>query len=425
VFVDTARIYVKAGDGGNGAIAFRREKHVPRGGPAGGDGGRGGDVVVVADEGLRTLMDFRYQRHFKAERGENGRGKNQNGADGEDLIIRVPVGTLIYDEDGRLLADLTTHQQRVVVAKGGRGGRGNTRFASAKNPAPYISENGEPGEERWLQLELKLLADVGLIGFPSVGKSTLLASVSAARPKIADYHFTTLSPNLGVVDVGDGRSFVLADLPGLIEGAHQGVGLGHEFLRHAERTRCLIHVIDMAAIEGRDPVNDYHLINRELALYSPALARRPQVVAANKMDLPDAARNLERFRREVPDVPVFPISAATGEGVRALMLAVAEMLERLPEPEPVSDQEPVLFAPEEEEPFVVRKENGVFVVSGKRVEKLVKMTNFQHHDSILRFARIIRKMGIEDALLQAGIEEGDTVQIGDRQFEYTRGLDMG
>jgi len=425
VFVDTARIYVKAGDGGNGAIAFRREKHVPRGGPAGGDGGRGGDVVVVADEGLRTLMDFRYQRHFKAERGENGRGKNQNGADGEDLIIRVPVGTLIYDEDGRLLADLTTHQQRVVVAKGGRGGRGNTRFASAKNPAPYISENGEPGEERWVQLELKLLADVGLIGFPSVGKSTLLASVSAARPKIADYHFTTLSPNLGVVDVGDGRSFVLADLPGLIEGAHQGVGLGHEFLRHAERTRCLIHVIDMAAIEGRDPVNDYHLINRELALYSPALARRPQVVAANKMDLPDAARNLERFRREVPDVPVFPISAATGEGVRALMLAVAEMLERLPEPEPVSDQEPVLFAPEEEEPFVVRKENGVFVVSGKRVEKLVKMTNFQHHDSILRFARIIRKMGIEDALLQAGIEEGDTVQIGDRQFEYTRGLDMG
>ncbi|MFO7263023.1 MAG: GTPase ObgE [Bacillaceae bacterium G1] len=425
MFVDTARIYVKAGDGGNGAIAFRREKHVPRGGPAGGDGGRGGDVVVVADEGLRTLMDFRYQRHFKAERGENGRGKNQNGADGEDLIIRVPVGTLIYDEDGRLLADLTTHQQRVVVAKGGRGGRGNTRFASAKNPAPYISENGEPGEERWLQLELKLLADVGLIGFPSVGKSTLLASVSAARPKIADYHFTTLSPNLGVVDVGDGRSFVLADLPGLIEGAHQGVGLGHEFLRHAERTRCLIHVIDMAAIEGRDPVNDYHLINRELALYSPALARRPQVVAANKMDLPDAARNLERFRREVPDVPVFPISAATGEGVRALMLAVAEMLERLPEPEPVSDQEPVLFAPEEEEPFVVRKENGVFVVSGKRVEKLVKMTNFQHHDSILRFARIIRKMGIEDALLQAGIEEGDTVQIGDRQFEYTRGLDMG
>lgn len=425
MFVDTARIYVKAGDGGNGAIAFRREKHVPRGGPAGGDGGRGGDVVVVADEGLRTLMDFRYQRHFKAERGENGRGKNQNGADGEDLIIRVPVGTLIYDEDGRLLADLTTHQQRVVVAKGGRGGRGNTRFASAKNPAPYISENGEPGEERWVQLELKLLADVGLIGFPSVGKSTLLASVSAARPKIADYHFTTLSPNLGVVDVGDGRSFVLADLPGLIEGAHQGVGLGHEFLRHAERTRCLIHVIDMAAIEGRDPVNDYHLINRELALYSPALARRPQVVAANKMDLPDAARNLERFRREVPDVPVFPISAATGEGVRALMLAVAEMLERLPEPEPVSDQEPVLFAPEEEEPFVVRKENGVFVVSGKRVEKLVKMTNFQHHDSILRFARIIRKMGIEDALLQAGIEEGDTVQIGDRQFEYTRGLDMG
>jgi len=423
LFVDTAKIYVKAGDGGNGAIAFRREKYVPRGGPAGGDGGRGGDVVFVADEGLRTLMDFRYQRHFKAKRGENGRNKNQHGADAEDLLVRVPVGTLIYDEQtGRLLADMTEHGQRVVVAKGGRGGRGNSRFATTKNPAPYISENGEPGEERWLLLELKLLADVGLIGFPSVGKSTLLASVSAARPKIADYHFTTLSPNLGVVDLGDGRSFVLADLPGLIEGAHQGVGLGHEFLRHAERTRCLIHVIDMAATEGRDPVEDYHLINKELALYSPALARRPQVVAANKMDVPAAAEHLDRFRWEVPDVPIFPISAATGEGVRALMSAVAEMLLRLPEPEPFVPTEAELFAPEEEAPFAVRKENGIFVVSGQQVEKLVKMTNFQHHDSVLRFARIIRKMGIEEALLEQGVEEGDTVQIGDRQFEFTRGF---
>lgn len=423
MFVDTAKIFVKAGDGGNGAIAFRREKYVPRGGPAGGDGGRGGDVVFVADEGLRTLMDFRYQRHFKAERGENGRNKNQHGADGKDLIVKVPVGTLIYDEDGRLLADLTEHGQQVVVAKGGRGGRGNSRFATAKNPAPYISENGEPGEERWLTLELKLLADVGLVGFPSVGKSTMLAAVSAARPKIADYHFTTLSPNLGVVDVGDGRSFVLADLPGLIEGAHQGVGLGHEFLRHAERTRCLIHVIDMAATEGRDPVEDYHLINQELALYSPALARRPQVVAANKMDVPDATRHLARFRQEVGDVPVFPISAVTGEGVWPLMQAVADMLERLPEPEEDAQPESVLFAPEEEEPaFSVHKENGVFVVRGRQVEKLVKMTNFDHHDSILRFSRIIRRMGIEEALLDQGVEEGDTVLIGDMPFEYTRGF---
>jgi len=424
VFVDTAKIFVKAGDGGNGAIAFRREKYVPRGGPAGGDGGRGGNVVLVVDEGLRTLMDFRYQRHFKAQRGENGRNKNQHGADAEDLIIRVPPGTLVYDEKtGRLLADLTRHRQQVIVAKGGRGGRGNARFASASNPAPYISENGEPGEERWLILELKLLADVGLIGFPSVGKSTLLAAVSAARPKIAAYHFTTLTPNLGVVDAGDGQSFVLADLPGLIEGAHQGVGLGHEFLRHAERTRCLIHVIDMAATEGRDPYQDYLLINQELELYSPALAKRPQVIAANKMDLPEAAKNLEIFRRQVGEVSIYPISAATGQGVKELVRAVAGMLQELPEPSPAEAEEPVVFTPEEEEPFTIRKEDGRFVVEGERVEKLVKMTNFNHHDSILRFSRIIRRMGIEEALVNLGIEEGDTVQIGDYQFEYTRGLD--
>ncbi len=425
MFVDTAKIFVKAGDGGNGAIAFRREKYVPRGGPAGGDGGRGGDVIFVADEGLRTLMDFRYQRHFKAPRGENGRNKNQHGADAEDLIIRVPPGTLVYDaKTGRLLADLTQHQQRVIVARGGRGGRGNARFAHAGNPAPYISENGEPGEERWLVLELKLLADVGLIGFPSVGKSTLLASVSAARPKIADYHFTTLAPNLGVVDVGEGRSFVLADLPGLIEGAHQGVGLGHEFLRHAERTRCLIHVIDMAATEGRDPFQDYLLINQELALYSPALAKRPQVIAANKMDVPEAAQNLESFRQQVGEVPIYPVSAATGQGVKELMRAVAGLLEKLPEPASEVAEEPVVFTPEDDEPFTIRKENGCFVVEGDRVEKLVKMTNFHHHDSILRFSRIIRKMGIEEALANQGIEEGDTVQIGDVQFEYTRGFDV-
>ncbi|PRX39432.1 GTP-binding protein [Planifilum fimeticola] len=422
MFVDYVKIYVRGGDGGNGAVAFRREKYVPQGGPAGGDGGRGGDVIFRVDEGLRTLIDFRYQKHFKAKRGEHGRSKGQHGASADPLVVKVPPGTVVKDaETGEMIADLTRKGQEVVVARGGRGGRGNMRFASPSNPAPEIAENGEPGEERWVELELKVLADVGLVGYPSVGKSTLLASVSAARPKIADYHFTTLTPNLGVVDVGDGRSFVMADLPGLIEGAHQGVGLGHQFLRHVDRTRVLVHVVDMAALEGRDPYEDWVKINEELRQYREDLARRPQIVAANKMDLPDARDNLDAFRKKVgPEVPVYPISAATREGVRELLFAVADLLDQQPE-QPLEEESDsgykVYRSREPEEPFVIRRENEVFIVEGERVERLVAMTNFAYHDSVRRLARILREMGIEEALREKGAKEGDTVRIGGMEFE--------
>ncbi|MBO2533274.1 GTP-binding protein [Planifilum fulgidum] len=421
MFVDYVKIYVRGGDGGNGAVAFRREKYVPRGGPAGGDGGRGGDVIFRVDEGLRTLIDFRYQKHFKAKRGEHGRSKGQHGASAEPLVVKVPPGTVVKDaETGEVIADLTRKGQEVVAARGGRGGRGNMRFVSPSNPAPEIAENGEPGEERWVELELKVLADVGLIGYPSVGKSTLLAAVSAARPKIADYHFTTLAPNLGVVDVGDGRSFVMADLPGLIEGAHQGVGLGHQFLRHVDRTRVLVHVVDMAALEGRDPYEDWVKINQELRLYREDLANRPQIVAANKMDLPDARGNLAAFREKVgPDVPVYPISAATREGLRELLFAVADLLDQQEQPleEESGSGYKVYRSREPEEPFVIRRENEVFVVEGERVEKLVAMTNFAYHDAVRRLGRILREMGVEDALRERGAKEGDTVRIGGMEFE--------
>ncbi len=422
MFVDYVKIYVRGGDGGNGAVAFRREKFVPLGGPAGGDGGNGGDVVFRVDEGLRTLVDFRYQKHCKAKRGEHGRSKGQHGANADSLVVKVPPGTLVKDaETGEIIADLTRKGQEVIVARGGRGGRGNMRFASPSNPAPQIAENGEPGEERWVELELKVLADVGLVGYPSVGKSTLLASVSAARPKIADYHFTTLSPNLGVVDVGDGRSFVMADLPGLIEGAHQGIGLGHQFLRHVERTRVLVHVVDMAALEGRDPYEDWLKINEELRQYRKELAGRPQIVAANKMDLPGAREHLSEFRERVgPDVPVYPISAATREGIRELLFAVADLLDRQPDQsleEETGSEHKVYRVPEPEEPYVIRRENEVFIVEGKRVERLVAMTNFAYHDSVRRLARILREMGVEEALREKGAKEGDTVRIGDVEFE--------
>jgi GTP-binding protein len=423
MFVDQVKIYVKGGDGGNGAVSFRREKYVPLGGPAGGDGGRGGDVVFVVDEGLRTLVDFRYQRHFKAPRGENGRNKGQHGAGAEDLVVRVPPGTTVVDDDtGEVIADLVENGQRAVIAKGGRGGRGNMRFATAANPAPHIAENGEPGQERYVTLELKLIADVGLVGYPSVGKSTLLASVTAARPKIAEYHFTTLTPNLGVVDLGD-RSFVMADLPGLIEGAHQGVGLGHQFLRHVERTRLIIHVIDMAAVDGRDPYEDYKQINEELRLYNLKLEERPQIVAANKMDLPGAAENLRRFKELVPDVKVYEISAATKQGVQELMYAVADLLDTLPDKPTVEEvaevEERVVFRAEPEPvPFEITKEGDVFVVSGEKMEKLVRMTNLNSYDSIQRFARMMRNMGVDDALRKQGAQDGDTVRIGDFEFEF-------
>lgn len=428
MFVDKAKIYVKAGDGGNGQVAFRREKYVPAGGPAGGDGGKGANVVFVVDEGLRTLVDFKYKKHFKAERGEHGRSKAQHGAGAEDMIVRIPPGTVVVDDDTKeVLADLTRNGESFIVAKGGRGGRGNMRFATSVNPAPEIAENGEPGQERYVVLELKVLADVGLVGFPSVGKSTFLSVVSAAKPKIAAYHFTTLTPNLGVVDVGDGRSFVLADLPGLIEGAHEGVGLGHQFLRHVERTRVILHVVDMSGSEGRDPVEDWKQINQELRLFNPKLEERPQIVAANKMDIPESAENLERFQKEIGDVygvSIFPISAVTNQGVQNVLYAVADLLETIPvaplveEVEEVQERKVYKFE-EEEEPFEVRRENELFIVESPKIEKLVKMTNFTREDSAKRFAHIMRKMGVDAELRKKGAEPGSTVRIGELEFEFT------
>ena len=423
MFVDQVKVYVKGGDGGNGAVSFRREKYVPLGGPAGGDGGRGGDVVFVVDEGLRTLVDFRYQRHFKAPRGEHGRNKGQHGAGAEDLIVRVPPGTTVIDDDTKeVIADLLEHGQRAVIAKGGRGGRGNMRFATPSNPAPHISENGEPGQERYVTMELKLIADVGLVGYPSVGKSTLLSSVTAAKPKIAPYHFTTLTPNLGVVDLGE-QSFVMADLPGLIEGAHEGVGLGHQFLRHVERTRLIVHVIDMAAVDGRDPYEDYLQINRELALYNLKLEERPQIVVANKMDLPEAQENLRRFKEKLPDVQVYEISAATKTGVQELMYAIADLLAELPERPAVEEvrdvEERVVFRAEREpEAFQITRENEVFVVSGEKIERLVRMTNLNSYDAAQRFAKIMRSMGVDEALRKHGAKDGDTVRIGKLEFDF-------
>ncbi|NLU49444.1 MAG: GTPase ObgE, partial [Syntrophomonadaceae bacterium] len=364
MFVDQARIYVKGGDGGNGIVAFRREKYVPLGGPAGGDGGRGGHIVLMADEGLRTLMDFRYKRHYKAERGEHGQGKKMHGRNGEDLVLRVPVGTVVKDADtGEVLADLTKHNQTAIVARGGRGGRGNPRFVSPTRRAPSFAEKGEPGEERWLLLELKLLADVGLVGFPNAGKSTLISRLSAARPKIADYPFTTLVPNLGVVRRPDGDGFVVADIPGLIEGAHQGAGLGHDFLRHIERTRVLVFVLDTAETEGRDVGEDFRALTRELEEYDPKLARRPRIIAANKMDIAGAQANLEKLRRALTEDEIFPISAVTGLGLDTLLHRLYELVETWPVQEPVNITR-VNHKYREEEPFTINVVDGVFEVSG-------------------------------------------------------------
>ncbi|WP_129688074.1 GTPase ObgE [Gottfriedia acidiceleris] len=426
MFIDQVKIYVKGGDGGNGMVAFRREKYVPKGGPAGGDGGKGANVVFIVDEGLRTLMDFRYKRHFKADRGQHGMSKNQHGKNAEDMIVKVPPGTIVTDADsGELIADLTMDGQTAIIARGGRGGRGNSRFASPANPAPEIAENGEPGKERNIKLELKVLADVGLVGFPSVGKSTLLSVVSSARPKIAEYHFTTIVPNLGVVETEDNRSFVMADLPGLIEGAHQGVGLGHQFLRHIERTRVIVHVIDMSGLEGRDPYDDYLTINQELKEYNLRLTERPQVVVANKMDIPEAEENLIKFKEQVGDeVQIFPISAVTRQGLRELLFTVADLVETTPE-FPLHDEEEdkplrVLYKYQKEEPTfeITRESDGTFVVKGEELEKLFKMTNFEREESIRRFARQMRGMGIDEALRQRGAKNGDIVKISEYEFEF-------
>ncbi|EAF3073886.1 GTPase ObgE [Listeria monocytogenes] len=427
MFVDQVKIYVKAGNGGDGMVAFRREKFVPNGGPAGGDGGKGADVVFVVDEGLRTLVDFRFKRIFKAEHGEHGMSKSMHGRGAEDLVVKVPQGTIVKDIDtGEIIADLVAHGQRAVIAKAGRGGRGNKRFATPANPAPELSENGEPGQERNVQLELKVLADVGLVGFPSVGKSTLLSVVSAARPKIAAYHFTTIVPNLGMVDAGDGRSFVMADLPGLIEGASQGVGLGHQFLRHIERTRVIVHVIDMSGSEGRVPYEDYMAINNELEQYNLRLMERPQIIVANKMDMPDAEENLNEFKTKIAEaIPVFPISAVTKTGLRELLLAIADKLETTPE-FPLNeileqeDEDTVLYKYVAEEPDfeISREPDGTFVLSGAKIERLFTMTNFERDASISRFARQLRAMGVDEALRKRGAKDGDIVRLLDYEFEF-------
>lgn len=427
MFVDQVKIYVKAGNGGDGMVAFRREKFVPNGGPAGGDGGKGADVVFVVDEGLRTLVDFRFKRIFKAEHGEHGMSKSMHGRGAEDLVVKVPQGTIVKDIDtGEIIADLVAHGQRAVIAKAGRGGRGNKRFATPANPAPELSENGEPGQERNVQLELKVLADVGLVGFPSVGKSTLLSVVSAARPKIAAYHFTTIVPNLGMVDAGDGRSFVMADLPGLIEGASQGVGLGHQFLRHIERTRVIVHVIDMSGSEGRVPYEDYMAINNELEQYNLRLMERPQIIVANKMDMPDAEENLNEFKTKIAeDIPVFPISAVKKTGLRELLLAIADKLETTPE-FPLNeileqeDEDTVLYKYVAEEPDfeISREPDGTFVLSGAKIERLFTMTNFERDASISRFARQLRAMGVDEALRKRGAKDGDIVRLLDYEFEF-------
>ncbi len=419
MFYDQAKIYVKGGDGGNGIVAFRREKYVPEGGPSGGDGGNGGSVIFEADEGLRTLVDFRYQRHYKADRGEHGQSKNMHGANSVELVVRVPVGTVVKDaETGEFIADLTLHGQRELIASGGRGGRGNARFANATTKAPAFAEKGEPGKERWVALELKVLADVGIIGFPSVGKSTLISVVSAAKPKIAEYHFTTLAPNLGVVRVDDGRSFVMADIPGLIEGAHAGAGLGHDFLRHTERTRVLVHVLDIAGSEGRDPIHDFAVINNELALYNPVLAQRPQVIAANKTDLPGAEENLTRLRAELGrGYDIFPMVAAIGEGVQPLVYRLAEMLDRIEEPPQLAEAERIVRVTETPR-FSVRREDSVYVIEGKEIERHFAMTDFNNEDAVKRFQRIMKLMGIEADLRRRGVKAGDTVRIKDLEFDY-------
>ncbi len=435
MFVDKTKIYVKGGDGGDGLIAFRREKYVPDGGPAGGDGGKGGDVVLEVDEGLRTLVDFRYQKHFKADKGEKGKPKNQNGANAKDLIIRVPPGTVVIDDDtNEVLGDLTRHGQRLIVARGGAGGRGNVRFATPANPAPYIAENGEEGEERWITLELKLIADVGLVGLPSVGKSTLLSVVSAAKPKIAAYHFTTLSPNLGVVRWGEDLQFVMADLPGLIEGAHEGHGLGHEFLRHVERTRLLLHVVDMSASEGRDPYDDWITINRELELYSERLAKRPQIIIANKMDMPEAMQHLQTFKQRLADhvdasgnpYKIIPISALTRQGIQEMILETGRMLNELPETQEnewMESADPKVFRLEKEDDrkFSIRRENDTFVVESPYIERLIKRVPLQSYDAVMRFARIMKNMGVDEELRKRGAKDGQTIRIGDYEFEFVEG----
>lgn len=423
MFIDDVTIIVKAGNGGNGIVAFRREKYVPKGGPSGGNGGRGGDIIFVGEEGLTTLLDLRYNRIIKAQNGQNGMAKDCFGKDGEDVYIKVPLGTVVYDKKNNItIADITRHKQEAIIAHGGRGGKGNSAFATPRIPAPEICEKGLPGEEKEIRVELKVLADVGLVGFPSVGKSTLISVVSACRPKIAEYHFTTLVPNLGVVQVKDGRSFVMADLPGLIEGASSGLGLGFEFLKHIERTRVIAHIIDMGATEGRDPVSDYQKINDELRQYDEKLLLRPQIVVANKMDMPNALKNLEEFKKALPDLEVVPISAYRHENLDELLYKIADKLETisLDEFSEAINEEVVEYVfQKEEEPFTIEKDSdGVFNVKGPMIKKFFDVTDFNSDANAKLFARRLRKLGVDQKLRELGVKHGDTVRVLDYEFEF-------
>ncbi|OGR82214.1 MAG: GTPase ObgE [Elusimicrobia bacterium RIFCSPLOWO2_01_FULL_54_10] len=418
-FLDKTRIFVQAGDGGNGSLSFRREKFVEWGGPNGGNGGIGGDVILEADENLTTLLDLTYRPHFKAQNGDYGKGWDKHGRAGEDLIIQLPVGTAIY-ENGQILGDMTEHGQKLLIAKGGRGGRGNASFKSTRNTAPKIAELGEPGEIKTLDLELKLIADVGLVGCPNAGKSTLLSRISAARPKIANYPFTTLSPNLGVIKFRD-KSFVAADIPGLIEGAHSGKGLGTEFLRHIERTRILVHMLDMSGFSGMTPHEAYKAVSKELALYSKKLAKKPVLIVANKMDLTSSPDELKKFRKKLKGKKILPISGVTGEGIDALIAEAVKLLEKTPKEKP-----PVLEVPQTQQfhfdnEFIVEREEAGFRVIGKKVERFFAMTNFEQEQAVTRFQNILRKMGVEKVLEKQGIQPGDSVLIGNDEFIYEPG----
>ena len=420
MFIDEVEIQLIAGSGGDGCMAFRREKFVEMGGPYGGDGGKGSDIIFKVDEGLNTLIDLRYQKQIKGKKGENGLGKGMHGAKALDVIVKVPLGTVVTDLDtGLVLADLTQKDDQAIIASGGRGGRGNIAFATKSNPAPHFAENGEPGEIRNVKVELKLLADVGLVGMPSVGKSTIISKISAAKPKIAAYHFTTLKPNLGVVKTSS-TSYVVADLPGLIEGASRGDGLGDQFLKHIERTRIIAHVIDMGATEGRNPYDDYVIINNELREFNPKILDKPQIIIANKMDMPNASKNLEEFQKKV-NVNIYPIKAITNEGLKEVTEILGQMLDKIKK-EPLYEEEKfeshVLYKFKEEQPFTVIKDDNTWIIRGEKIEKLLKMTKFNTDEAANRFASKLRKYGVDDKLRELGAKDGDTIRILDYEFEY-------
>ena len=419
MFVDELEIKLIAGAGGDGSTSFRREKYVPMGGPDGGNGGRGANIIFKVDKNLKTLIDLSYKKIIKADKGENGKGSNKYGKNAEDVIIKVPAGTTItYKDTNELIADLTSDEEEVIVAHGGRGGRGNKAFATHDNPAPKFSEKGEPGEELIVHLELKVLADVGLVGLPSVGKSTILSLISSAKPKIAAYHFTTLSPNLGVVKLKNGDSFVIADLPGLIEGASVGVGLGHEFLRHAMRTKILAHVIDMGSSEGRDPIEDYKVIRREIEEYNGSLKKKQEIVIANKMDLDSAQDNLEKFKKAYPNLEVIEISCMNNTGIDDLINILNEKLKEIPEVKLYNNTDYKLYKFVDKAPYTITRDGNIWIVKGKEIETLLKMTRFEEDEGALRFARKFKGMGIEDELERMGAKPGDEVQILDYMFTF-------